>query len=208
MPTFYTHDNGTLAYKVDIYDKDAKVYKRVPSCNNEIKFCGIPTLHFQDIKEALCDERYAGERNYGSSVLLVADENKLYLVCDCIKLITLKPEENLKSFHGPVYSNDVPMPYIVTDKRTIMLAETPSVAIPNYLIDTEYDNPYEQMYKPRGGAFVKDGDVDTVVDWSLVNEMTAAYEPAHNFWRQPKFQLPLSEEIVLEGRTLVNVKLE
>ena len=144
--TYYTLDNGTKPYKVNIYENILSIYD---NCNKKNIFDILATKIFigKSIHNLMTE--YSGDYGdeFDGNSILVETDNKKYKFIGH-KIFTFDSLFTIKEFYSPIGNNEVPYPFAIDENNNIyLLLENVIILNPNLeLFDDKFD-PYTYYYK-------------------------------------------------------------
>jgi hypothetical protein len=153
--TYYTHDNGSLPFKVNVTNNMISVYKQTYDMEND---CNV--LDNEPCLELQCQKIFIGKSplnemtefsgghgsNFdGNSILVCVADNEYIYIGECIYKFTSKAE--IIEYVSPVGNNDVPYPYAIDVNGSYYMICGRDIIynIPN--ISLYGGDPYRYYYK-------------------------------------------------------------
>lgn len=182
METYYVHDNGARSFRVEVETSQIAIYKVDYKASEEAEdrvFDKTPTYVIEKYLKVYVGKDPKDPFFDGNSLLVHVEPHKyIFIGWDVLEITT--PDE-IVSFSSPVGGSDVPYPYAIGERNTYLLIE--DIYIPNYLRD-ETQDPYDQLYGPRGMMPSMYAGGAGPKEWCYVYELSRLYEPIRQFYHR------------------------
>ena len=146
--TFLIHDNGGRPFKVVLRGKIVQVY-RVPESKDidepaEQDYTKLVKT-FEDVTKVYIGPDPSEPRFKGNSILLRFLDNKyVYIGSEIYQFSLTSPDEKFIKYVSPVGNNDVPYPYMVTNKNVYFMTE--NVFADRKIFGDLFEDPYQILY--------------------------------------------------------------
>lgn len=145
--TYYTHDNDSLPFKVEVSDKDIIIYGEDNYIDIET---GSNIRDYPNIVKKITNYHniFIGKTEYkdgkGNSLLVKLNDNKYVFIGGYI--YEFYTDDNIIKYMSPIGRCDIPYPYAIGEKNIYLMIEKVKVDKKHILSYGEYTNPYDHYY--------------------------------------------------------------
>ncbi len=113
--SYFTHDNGSTPFKVNISDQTIGIYEY------DEEFRSERLIKSTDFTEVFIgeDDSLTDDFSKGNSILVnVADNKYIHIGCEVFEFVT---EEPIRTYTSIIGNNDVPYPYATSDSKVYLM---------------------------------------------------------------------------------------
>lgn len=144
---YYTHDNGSRPFKVEVNDNEIIIYGEDDYVDIET---GKDIRDYPNIVQKITNYHniFIGKTEYkdgkGNSLLIKLTDNKYVFIGEYI--YEFNTDDNIIKYMSPIGNNDIPYPYAIGEKNIYLMIEKVKVDKKHILLYGEYTNPYDHYY--------------------------------------------------------------